>query len=494
MGSFLDALKVQTTNTKTARTANGAVTHSTSTNAVLDFFALAGAMRNNVPGAKTLFRKAYAEDKQLAIRALFYLRDVRGGQGERSLFRILFKELIRMDVAVAEAVIRHIPEYGRWDDVVSVYGMVPTAAASLIRSQFVQDIQDYELGKSVSLLGKWLPSENASSANSRVMARQIATDLQLSFREYRKATVKLRKHIGLLEQKMSENDWDLVDYGKLPSQAGRKHVKAFKRHDEDRYDAFLNSVLSGKSKLNAGTVATYEVLDVVRKGNDKAANAIWDSLPDYTNGSNALVVCDTSGSMYNWGWNSGQDRVNSSTKPLDISTSLALYFAERNNGPFKDYFITFSENPSLIKVRGNTLTAKLKNISTADWGMSTDIEKVFDLILHTAIQAGANAEDIPKVVYIISDMEFNSVRGGSNETNYEVAKRKFAAAGFQLPHVVFWNVNAKNTNVPATAADQNVTMVSGFSQSTFRYVLEGKTPVESMLDILNGERYAPITI
>jgi len=490
MGSFLSAL--QSEGTKNARTENGAVTHSTSTNAVLDFFALAGAMRNNQTQVKTLFRKAFAEDRQLAIRALFYLRDVRGGQGERDLFRVLFKELIRMDVAVAEKVLAFIPEYGRWDDVVSVYGMIPNAAAELIRSQFLLDIQNYELGKSVSLMGKWLPSENASSATSRTMARQISTDLELSFREYRKAVVKLRKQIGLLEQKMSESDWDAIDYGKLPSQAGRKHTKAFKRHDEDRYEEFLNSVLSGKSTMNAGTVATYEVLDVVRKGSDKTANAIWSSLPDYTNGSNALVVADTSGSMFSWGWSGNPS--GTSAIPLDVSTSLALYFAEHNTGPFNGYFITFSEQPELVKVVGKTLTDKLRNIGAAHWGMSTNIEAVFDLILKSAIRAGANAEDIPKVIYIVSDMEFNSVRGGSNETNYEAAKRKFNAAGFELPHVVFWNVNAKNTNVPATAAANNVTLVSGLSQSTFRYVLEGKTPVDSMMDILNGERYAQIVV
>jgi hypothetical protein len=488
--SFLTALQAE--GTKNARTENGAVTHSTSTNAVLDFFALAGAMRNNVDQAKRLFRGAYAQDRQLAIRALFYLRDVRGGQGERDLFRALFRELIRLDKSVAENVFYHIPEYGRWDDVVSLYGSMGAAATSLIQGQFLADINSYELGQSVSLMGKWLPSENASSVNSRVMARQIATDLELSFRDYRKATVKLRKYIGLLEQKMSENDWDAVDYSKLPSQASRKHVKAFKRHDEDRYDAFLTSVLNGESKMNAGTVATYEVLDVVRKGNDKAANAIWSSLPDYTNGSNALVVADTSGSMYSWGWTGNKS--NTSATPLDVSTSLALYFAEHNTGPFQGYFLTFSERPELVKVVGKTLTEKLDNISHARWGMSTNIEALFDLILKSAQNAGADAEDIPKVLYIVSDMEFNSVIGGGNETNYEAAKRKFNAAGFELPHVVFWNVNAKNTNVPATAAANNVTLVSGLSQSTFRYVLEGKTPVDSMLDILNGERYEQIVV
>jgi len=487
MGSFLAELQSQ--GTKNARTENGAVTHSTTTNAVLDFFALAGAKRNDVAGAKTLFRKALQEDRQLAIRALFYLRDVRGGQGERTLFRELFKELIQIDLAAAEQVIGFIPEYGRWDDVISLYGVLGNTTGTprlMIRNQFELDKLDMDRGKSISLMAKWLPSENASSANSRTMARQIAADLGISNKEYRKKVVALRKYIGLLEQKMSENDWSAIDYGKLPSQAGRKHTKAFKRHDEDRYEAFLSNVLDGKAKMNAGTVATYEVLDTVRKGNNKAANAIWSSLPDYTNGSNALVVADTSGSM----WSS----ISGSTRAIDVSTSLALYFAEHNEGPFKDYFMTFSERPELVKVRGKTLMEKLRNIETAEWGMSTNIEAVFDTILRAAVDAGADAEDIPKVLYIVSDMEFNSVRGGTNETNYEAAKRKFAAAGFQLPHVVFWNVASRNTNVPTTAAAANVTLVSGLSQSTFRYVLEGKTPVDSMLDILNGERYEQIVV
>lgn len=484
MGSFLAALQAE--GTKTARTENGAVTHSTTTNGVLDFFALAGAKRNDHNGAKTLFRKAYAEDKQLAIRALFYLRDVRGGQGERELFRVLFKELIRMDLAVAETVLKWIPEYGRWDDVVSVYGLVKDSARLLIGRQFQADNKALSEGKSVSLMAKWLPSENASSANSRVLARTLAADLQLSNKQYRQAVVKLRQHIGLLEQQMSTNEWDSVEYGKIPSQAGRKHTKAFKRHDGERYSSFLERATKGEVKMNAGTVATYEVLDVIRKGNEDTANAVWANLPDVTNGQNALVVADTSGSMFSI--------VSGSTRAIDVSTSLALYFAEKNQGVFNGYFISFSESPELVAVRGATLTQKLRNIETTNWGFNTDIQKVFELILRSAISAGANAEDIPKVVYIISDMEFDSVRGGTRETNYEAAKRKFNAAGFELPHVVFWNVASRNTNVPTTAAAQNVTLVSGLSQSTFRYVVEGKTPLESMLDILNGERYAQIVI
>lgn len=480
--SFLSAL--QSEGTKNVRTENGAVTHSTTSNAVLDFFALAGAKRNDHNGAKTLFRKAYAEDRQLAIRALFYLRDIRGGQGERDLFRVLYTELASIDIGAADDVARFIPEYGRWDDVVSV-----------VRSQKATQMIAYQLDEDArserpSLMAKWLPSENASSKESRRKARELATDLGLSNREYRKRVVELRKRIGLLEQKMSENDWSSVEYGKIPSQAGRKHSKAFKRHDEDRYSAFLDRATRGEEKMNTGTVYTYEVLDLIRKGQEQTANAIWANLPDYTNGSNALVVADTSGSM---GDTRGRGYGLSGVQPIDVAVSLALYFAERNNGPFKDYFVTFSEEPQLVKVTGNTLTQKLHGIGTASWGFNTDIAKVFDLILRAA--KGANPEDVPKVIYIVSDMEFDqSIHNGRSDTAYEVAKQKFRSAGFELPHVVFWNVASRNTNVPTHKDALNVTLISGLSQSTFQHAIQGKTPLESMLDILNGERYSQIVI
>lgn len=487
MVTFLDSLKNQAS--KNAYTENGALTHSTTHSNVLDFFAVAGAMRNNIQGAKNLFRSAYQEDPQLATRALFYLRDVRGGQGERNLFRELFKELRKLDAQVADKVTVFVPVYGRWDDLIEV-APNPETVKAIVGGQLQSDLIAMSEGQSVSLLAKWLPSENASSKASRSKARKLADLLGLSNKEYRQKVVALRQHIGLLETAMSNSDWSGIDYGKLPSQASRKHVKAFNRHDNDRFQEFLGAVIRGEKTMNAGTTFTYEVLDVIRKGDDNAANAIWKSLPDYTNGSNALVVADTSGSMGSFRYG----MYGSGTAPIDVSVSLALYFAEHNTGPFKDYFITFSERPQLIKTTGRTLTEKLQNISTANWGMNTNIAAVFDLVLSAATSAGANAEDIPKVIYIISDMEFDSVRGGNHVTNYESAKAKFEAAGFTLPHVVFWNVNAWNTNVPTTAAAQNVTLVSGLSQSTFRYVVQGKTPMESMLDILNGERYAQITV
>jgi hypothetical protein len=469
--SYLDSLK-QTTN-QFARTENGAKTNASSLNPVLDFFALAGAMRGRVEDAVKLFSKAYAEDELLALRALFYLRDIRGGQGERDLFRACLKEVSR-DALNKNLML--IPEYGRWDDIL---GLDLITIVDAIRIQLEKDEEAMGKGESVSLLAKWLPSENTSSHDTQVLAKKIYVALGLKPAQYRKKIVALRKHIKLLEQKMSAKQWAEIDYETVPSQAMRKHTKAFHRNDETRFTEFLGDVVKGEKKIKTSTLFTYEVFDLVKEGEEATADALWKNLPDYTQGNNALVIADVSGSMMG--------------RPMSISVSLALYFAEHNTGAFKDYFMTFSHEPQLVKVLGKTLAAKLRNIENAQWDMNTNLESAFDAILAAAQKDKASADEIPKILYIISDMEFDGCVSG-NETNLESAKRKFEAAGFTLPHVVFWNVDARNNQSPATMYDDNVTLISGSSASTFSYAVEGKSPLESMKEILNSERYAPITI
>lgn len=470
--SYLDSLK-QTTN-QFARTENGAKTNASSLNPVLDFFALAGAMRGRVDDAVKLFKKAYAEDNLLALRALFYLRDIRGGQGERDLFRaclpLVSREVLKKNLPL-------VPEYGRWDDILKLDIIT---IAPIIKEQLEQDALAMAKGESISLLAKWLPSENASSKTTKALAKAIATVLDLTPSEYRKILSKFRSYIKLLEQNMSTNQWAEIDYEKVPSQAMRKHTKAFYRHDEDRFKEFLGDVKTGEKKIKTSTLFTYEVFDLVQSGDAETADALWNNLPDYTNGSNALVIADVSGSMMG--------------RPMSVSVSLALYFAEHNTGAFHNYFMTFSDRPQLTKVLGTTLEDKLDMIENSDWGGSTNIEAAFDAILSAAQKDKASADEMPKILYIISDMEFNSCVRGTDLTNYENAKAKFEAAGFTLPHVVFWNVDARNNQLPATMYDNNVTLISGSSASTFRYAVEGKTPLESMTDILNSERYLPITI
>lgn len=470
--SFLTELEVATN--KTAYTSNGAISNKTTLNPLLDFFSSAGAMRGREDEAVELFNAAYDVDPENALRALFYLRDIRGGQGERSVFRAILNSL---DSDLVDRVAKYIPEYGRWDEVPFTDATMPA-----LYSQLQDDEAAMAEGKPVSLLAKWLPSGNASSNESRKKALKLATAWGLTERNYRKRVAALRKHISLLEQKMSAKEWAEIQYDKLPSQAHRKHVKAFKRNDESRYTEYIGAVERGEKKINTQTLFTYEVFNMVENGDEATANAMWKNLPDYTNGQNALVLPDVSGSMYGL--------------PISISVSLALYFAERNEGPFKDCFLAFSSQAELQKVRGTTLSARMNSVlhSTNHMG-STNLQSAFDAILVAAKKANATQEDMPKVLYIISDMQFNQATTSNKETNLEAAQRKFKEAGYELPHVVFWNCSAYgDSKAPATMYDDKVTLISGSSQSTFQYVVAGKTPMESMLDILNSERYSQIRV
>ena len=468
--SFLQEL--QKGSNQTARTANGAKSNNSTLDPVLDFFANAGALRHDTAKAVQLFKRAYAADPLLATRCVFYLRDIRGGQGERAVFRALLKEL------PAEAFDKNyqlIPEYGRWDEV-----PINEKTQKFLLEQLQADETNMDVGNPISLLAKWLPTNNTSSRERIQKAYQLAKYWGIKPSQLQKRVVRLRKYIKLLEQQMSSKQWAEIQYDKIPSQAHRKHIKAFKRHDEERYNSFITKVVKGEKKLNSATLFTYEVFDEIARGNDEAAEAMWKNLPDYTNGQNALVLADVSGSM--------------SGRPMSISVSLALYFAERNEGPFKDFFMTFTDDSQLVKVQGRTLAEKLDFIESQDWAMSTNLQSAFDAILDAAVKSGAKQEEMPQTLYIISDMQFNHATEENDKTNLETAKLKFTANGYELPHVVFWNVNAFGNDAPATMYDDKVTLISGSSQSTFRYVLAGKSPLESMHDVLNSERYAKIVV
>lgn len=468
--TYLDKLK-RKTNKK--RTENNAVTNKSTLNPVLDFFSQGAAMRGRMDDAALLFEKAYAEDPLLALKALFYIRDIREGQGERDIFRTCIQRVPEESI---KKNIEHIPEFGRWDDLF----VLPTELyIDFVADKLNEDLERLEEGKEVSLLAKWLPSENTSSDETVEKAKEIRKALGMSSKEYRKTLSLLRKKIGILERKMSENRWDEIEYGNLPSQAFRKHTDAFRRHDEERFEKFLEDVESGEETLNTSTLYTYEVMDLLLKDRS-AANAAWENLPDYTDGRNALVVADVSGSMMG--------------RPMDISVSLALYFAERNTGPFNGYFMTFSAEPDLVKVQGNTLEDKCRFIETSDWMMNTDIEKTFKVILDAAIEDEADGEEMPETLYIISDMEFDECSENSEMTNFENTKKMYNQAGYELPHLVFWNVDSRQNQVPAVEGDDNVTLISGASQTAFKLAVEGKTPEESMKDILNSERYEVISL
>lgn len=468
--SYLEELQKATNRTTTE---NGGATNASSLNPCLDFFALGASKRNDVDSAVRLFSKAYAKDKTTALRTLFYIRDVREGQGERAIFRACMEELAAIDPEVEKNMLKFIPEYGRWDDLLYHRAGNPEAV-NIVRLMLDNDLRS----PIPSLLAKWMPSENASSEVTRKAARNWAQALGLKPSQYRKMLVKIRTKLDILEQKMSNKKWMDIKYENVPSQAFRKHTAAFDRNDHERYQEFIGAVNKGEKKVNTSTVTTAEVIQNVKKGDNNSANAIWKSLDNFVpEDLNAIVVADVSGSMYG--------------RPMDISTSLALYFAERNKGIFANKFLTFSNRPRLVDVVGNTLTEKLNNISMADWDMNTNVEAVFDVLLSAGTLSG-DKESIPRVIYIISDMEFDQCATGADETAFENARRKWNEAGLELPTVVFWNVDARSDNLPATKFDRNVVLISGSNQNAFRFAMEGKSPEELMHEVIDSKRYAKI--
>jgi hypothetical protein len=469
--SFLTELFKASNKTNTI---NEAVTNFSSLDPVLDLFAMGGALRQRPEEAIRLFKLAYNDNPLLALKCLFYLRDIRGGQGERKIFRLCIKEVPK-EVLVKN--LKYIPHFGRFDDLLALDNSL---IIDFISKQLNEDENNMAKGEKVSLLAKWLPSENTSSKITKKRALQLAKDLGLKPINYRKKIVALRKYISLLEQKMSARQWLEVDYENIPSQALRKHIRAFKKNDKERFEKYMEAVSKGEKKIKTDTLYTYEVFDLIGQGHGDVADIIWEKLPDYTNGSNAIVVADVSGSM--------------NGRPMSVSVSLALYFAERNKGIFKDHFISFSNHPRLHKVQGKNLTEKFASIQNTEWGMSTNVEAVFKAILNAAINSSAQVDDVPKVVYIISDMEFNACMTNSQISNFENAKNMFENAGYKLPHIVFWNVNSLSTQLPVTMYDDAVTLISGSSQNTFRYAVEGKKPLEVMNEILNSEKYSMLKI
>lgn len=474
--NFIDNLSVSMNKTQTE---NGAETYISTTSNLLDFFALGGGTRKNLSLTEDLFRKALAEDREKAIRILFYLRDVRGGQGERDVFRTCATILANEYQEEFEKVSNLISEYGRYDDLVYLINTKSSEVVlKVIKEQLIKDMQS----ETPSLLAKWLPSENTSSKKTRELAKKVRLGLKIGAteREYRKTLSNLRAKIKLVEHNLTNKDYKTIEYSKLPSQATLKYTKAFKRNDEAKYTKYLEDVKLGKEKINTKTLYTYQVYNAVQKhdADIKALDIMWNNLPDYTQGKNAIVVADVSGSM--------------SGEPMSVSVSLALYFAERNKGAFNGYFITFSDNPKLQKIQGSNIREKMYNLERADWGGSTDLQKVFEVLLDTAIANKVEASELPETIYIISDMEFNScVRGG---TNYDNIKARYDKSGYRLPNIVFWNVSARNKQVPVTKEQSGVTLVSGLSTSTFKLVVENKTPMQLMEEVIHSDRYANIKI
>ena len=515
MNNFMTGLKEKANLTYTE---NGAKTYKSTMNGLLDLFAMGGAYRKRSDAdVITLFKKAFDENETYALKCLFYLRDVRGGQGERRFFRTIIKWLAIEHTDAIKRNLEYIPFYGRWDDLYALVGTpLEIDAFSLMHKQLTLDVQS----KTPSLLAKWLKSENTSSKESRRLAYKTRSYLNMNHREYRKTLSILRGRIRVLEKLMSAGKWDEIEFDKIPSRAGMIYKNAFARHDVERMKS-EKEVISYKdfakdknTKVNAKALYPYEVVkEAMTFGSwgyyfGKAKNSYdiydterlmvnkyWENLEDFFNGCsfNGICVADTSGSMYG--------------DPLCVALSIAMYCAERNTGPFANHFFTFSSNPTFLEIEGVDFVDKINRMSKADWGGSTNVEAVFDDMLNIAVEKHCSQDEIPESVIIVSDMEFDDcVCAGprsqrywsyarnsteANETLFETIERRWNQAGYKMPNLIFWNVEARQDNIPMRI-NGHVSYVSGFSPVLFEQILKGKTAIDLMMDKIDSERYSYI--
>ena len=474
-------------------TENGANTYVSTRSECLDLFATIGALRNaSDEDIINRFVKAYAENAELAMKLLFFARDIRGGLGERRVFKVILKYLAVSEPLSVRKNIENIAEYGRYDDLLALMDTpVEKEASDYIEKTLRADMealaQDGEDAK-VSLLAKWLPSINASGRDTVRNAKKIARAMKMTDSEYRKVLSALRAQIKIIENNLREKDYSF-DYEKQASKALYKYRRAFIRNDGERYRSFIQKAKEDPTVMNTGTLTPYDVIAPVIKRAEitederSAMDATWNALENYAGSENSLVVVDGSSSMY-WGIN---------TSPAAVAQSLGIYFAERNTGAFHNHFITFSNRPRLVEIKGRDIVEKVRYCMGFNECSNTDLEKTFMLILNTAVRNNLKQSDMPEKLYIISDMEFDTCAKNSGMTNFENAKAEFERRGFKLPQVVFWNVNSRNTQQPVEMNEQGVALVSGCNPQIFSMLKDGNfEPYKFMMSVLSSKRYERI--
>jgi hypothetical protein len=447
------------------------VTNSSTLNECVNLFFTIGAMRGqDKERLLSTFSKAFNENPLTALKILFWVRDVRGGAGERQIFRDILKYLVENHPNVVKQNIQAIPHFGRWDDLSVLFGTKLEADAT---KMFVDGLI-VENG----LCAKWIPRKG-------VIFNAIRKALKTTPKNLRNLLVGISNTV---EQKMCANQWTNIEYSKTPSLAMGRYTKAFAKHDITGFTEYLEKLKKGETKVNAGAVYPYNVVQTMNQGSWELANEQWKSLPNFMEGTTEriLPVVDVSGSM--------GSIVSGSITCLDVAISLGLYISERNEGVFKDSFITFSEKPEL-QVLSGTLKERYEQMSQADWGMNTNLNLVFNLILNQALKHKVLPEDMPSKILIMSDMEFDQATRQSDSA-IQMIRRQYEESGYTLPEIIFWNIQSRGKNFPVRHDESGTALISGLSPSIVKSVLGGKemTPVSILNETINSERYSIIEI
>ena len=474
MSRLTEALQTENTTTK-----NGMTTNSSSLNECVNLFFSIGAMRGKSKDkVVNLFSKAFNENPRTAMRILFWSRDIREGAGERQIFRDIMSYLASNYPQTVKTNLDLIPEYGRWDDVHVLFG---TELENDVVTLLVHGLNNPE---TASLVSKWMPRKG-------LVFNKVRKALKVTPKELRKMIVSLSKTV---EQKMCSKRWTEIEYPKTPSLAMSRYTKAFGRNDGERFKSFIESLKKGEVKINAGALYPYDITKNLRFGSNKdLANEQWKALPNWMEGSDELILpmVDVSGSM------ACTVGGNPNLTCMEVAISLGMYISERNEGAFKDMFMTFSSTPQIQKLLG-PLSDRYTQLARADWGMSTNLYSAFKTILNQAVKFNIPQDEMPSKILILSDMEFNSAtRGERNHSALSMIDEMYEEAGYVKPGIIFWNLHANGGNFPARFDESGTALISGFSPSILKSVLsnpDSLTPVNIMNETVNSERYEPVTV
>ena len=480
----------------TTRTENLDKTYSSSLDRNVDLFFQIGAIRGQKPERiRGLFSAAYGEDSDLAMKIVLWARDIRQGAGERQTFREVLKYLNQHDFDRLKRIVHLVPVLGRWDDLFVLCDN--PRGKELALGLYAEGLRQGN-----GLAAKWAPREvrttrtnkhekvvkrTAARLEKNSIARDLADHLGFTPKQYRKYIAEMTK---VVESQMCAKNWDLIDYGKVPSVASARYAKAFGRHDQERYAKYLESVKKGEAKINTGAVYPYDVIKAVNQGGDAevAADVMWNNLPDFVpDGMSFMPVVDVSGSM--------SSSCGGNVKCIDVSVSLGMYLAERNKSAYNRLMLTFNTNPWFFTIPKGTLKEKVRAVMNSDRAMhgSTDLDKAMQLILSIAINHKVPQSDMPSHLLILSDMEFNaalSIYGDGTKTVAQRTIELFEYAGYKVPNIVWWNIQSRHGNTPVRAGDKGMALVSGFSPSIMKSLLKGEMdPRLQMIATVDIERY-----
>uniref|UniRef100_A0A6C0IAR7 DUF2828 family protein n=1 Tax=viral metagenome TaxID=1070528 RepID=A0A6C0IAR7_9ZZZZ len=533
----------QTNEPKYTCTENGAIALDTSGSCIIDYFMMYTRTLTKEQNHKYI-EECWAINPEKTIAVIFNGRDRLTGKKEKVVSNQAMLWLRdNKPYTYMNNITTYINKYGRWKDLLYICyenetdGMIGNNyELTLFADKLKDDLSELKISEiresaeatdeatgdkkakvaSVSLCAKWAPSENDRNDKRKQFAKKIATilygrDDAKKMEKYRKEyLVPLRKKINIVETLMCNNEWDKINYEGVPGVASRRLHIAFNIHDGDRYGDYLSKVRSGDAKINVAGILPHELANYYvnlrstqeEYSENETIELQWRTIVDNVKSSgilgNSLAMIDLSGSMFS---------ASNGSIPAQVAISLGIITSQCCKGMFKNKFITFSATPELVSLIPDDLYKEyaekgtepslytcFKSLINVDFGYNTDFEKSCDMIIKYGKDNNINDEDMPRKLFIFTDMQFDEATTDNSEnsnveTLYKTIVKKFKSANYTPPKFIFWNLNSSHKqSFPVNCKTEGTAMISGFSEQLLKIFM---TYDEFKPDIIVEEILAP---